>query len=415
MKKIYTLFLFLFVTGMALSQINIASSLTACYALNANANEPVNNLTGTVNAAVTPTVDRFSNANSAYSFNGTSSSTIQLPANALIKPSAISISMWAKTNIAGTIQILAFAWNGCTSYHEGYQLALINVGATYRFQAAKSTTNCSSGTQVSCNGTTTTLTANTWYHFGAYLGSDSIKVYVNGALNGTTANTLALNYANTNVILGGSGQATNFPFNGCMDNVRFYNRKLNGAEFNALYTNDPTCLTGLVPVSTFSQNAVSACVNQPIQLLDISSPMATAWSWTMTGGSPSVSAVANPTVSYPIPGVYTIALVASNNYGPSANTYTATVTISACTSVEENIMKLNKVNIYPQPAHDEISITGLPENTIVVLRNILGQTLTTSRVNNKTVNLRLSEYPNGIYFVSWTDGSQQFTKKVLKE
>ncbi len=241
MKKLF-LFLFSLVTATFYSQ-SLSTSLTACYALNGNATEPINNLNGTL-SAVTPTLDRFNNPNSAMAFNGTAASYIQLPNNALLKPNLVSFSGWVRFNAVNFSQILVFAHNGCLNYHEGYQIALANLGfGNSKFQVAKANNLCMPAGQTYTNGTTN-VSANTWYHIGFYAGSDSLKLYVNGALEATIANPSTLTYnAAANVYLGGTNLAFNLPFYGSMDNARFYNRKLSGAEFNQLYLTDPFCIT----------------------------------------------------------------------------------------------------------------------------------------------------------------------------
>ncbi len=407
MKNIY-LAVLIILCKFGFSQATLSNSLTACYALNANGNEPINVLTATINAAVTPTVDRNSNANSAYYFSGTNTSTIQLPANALIKPAAVSISMWAKTNLAGTIQIMAFAWNGCSAFHEGYQMALINVGSTYRLQAAKTLSTCSS--QTSCNGITTTLTANTWYHFGAYLGPDSMKVYVNGVLDAAMASNQPLNYSNTNVILGGTGQNTNYPFNGSMDNVRFYNRKLTGTEFNQLYNLDPICQPQPV-VTTSVQTTV--CVNQPMPLSGFGTNSPTSYTWTMTGGTPATASTSNTSVSYSTPGTYTISFTASNQYG-SSNTVVNTVTVNACLNVNENTA-VSGLTIYPNPNRGEFFIQGLSSGNKIEVLDCLGRIVKTIVAENAKEEISLSSNSPGLYIVRCKLGDKVVISKIIKE
>lgn len=233
MKKNY-LILILLISSRLLSQVNLTGSLVACYPLNANATEPINNLTGTLSAA-TPTADRFGNPSSACFFNGTANSNIVLPDNVLLKAPQVSFSGWVKFASLNP-QFIAFVYNGCVSYQEGYQLA----ANSQQFQIATAEGAC--GSQVILNSTVAPV-ANTWYHVGFYAGPDSLKLYVNGNLAGAAANTHQLAYGQaTHVYLGGSVGATiNLPMHGSMDNVRFYNRKLNNAEFNQLYTQDPAC------------------------------------------------------------------------------------------------------------------------------------------------------------------------------
>lgn len=308
-----------------MAQVNLSLSLTACYDLNANANEPINNLTGTL-SAVTPTVDRFSNANSAYSFAGTSGSHIRLPNSPLIKSNAITFSCWVRFNVMSA-QIIAFAHNGCPSYHEGYQISSTNIGpGGYRFQIAKSNSSCNSAGQVILNGNFAPV-AQTWYHLAFYAGPDSLKLFVNGNPDAFMVNTNPLAYSSTaNVYLGGTNLGVNLPFSGSLDNVRFYNRKLNNAEINQLYSVDPTCTGGPVPVASFSVSTLNICANQTITLNDLSTNTPTAWAWQMAGATPSVSSITNPVTSFPNPGNYTISLITTNGFGAS-NPVSQTITV----------------------------------------------------------------------------------------
>ena len=240
MKKLF--FLFFSLGTLFIRSQTLSTSLTACYALNGTGSEPINNLTGTL-SAVTPTVDRFNNANSAMYFNGTTTSYIELPNSPLIKPNAISFSGWVKLNTLSS-QIIVFAHNGCVNYHEGYQIALSNLGpGVSRFQIAKANNLCSPASKFYFSGTTSVV-AQTWYHIGFYIGPDSLKLYVNGNLDGTMSNSNPITYnAAAKIYLGGTNLGFNLPLAGTMDNVRFYNRKLSGSEFNQLYTSDPACVT----------------------------------------------------------------------------------------------------------------------------------------------------------------------------
>lgn len=308
------------------AQVNLSSSLTACYSLNGNANDPINNLTGTL-SAVTSTVDRLNNANSAYYFSGSASSYIALPNSSLIKANAVSFSCWVKTDLLAT-QYLVFANNGCASFYEGYAFAIHNPGNGYRFHLVKSN-NCLGSTQVSLNGTTL-VSPQTWYHVGFYVGPDSLKIYVNGNLESSLAYASALSYAATNVFLGGTNVSNNAPFFGTMDNARFYNRKLNSAEMYQLYTQDPSC--NQTPNSSFSVSPASICAGDVVTLTDLSSGSPTSWDWQTPGANSPSTSVNNPTVSFPGPGTYTVSLTGSNGNG-QGTTATKTLVVLATPTI----------------------------------------------------------------------------------
>ncbi len=226
-------------TNLFYSQ-TLSTSLTACYALNANGTEPINNLTGTL-SAVTPTLDRFGNPNSAFYFNGTTSSYIELPDNPLLKPAnAISFSAWIKPNTVGVKHIL-FTKNSQSSNFEAYCLS-INPSPTpgafiFRFNKANSSQN------LVIDGTTS-IVANTWYHVVFTSDNSVSRIYVNGVWEGAGVTTFpGFDYVpGKKVYLGVSNESFNLPFNGTIDNARFYNRALSAVEVNQLYLTDPACI-----------------------------------------------------------------------------------------------------------------------------------------------------------------------------
>lgn len=84
--------------------------------------------------------------------------------------------------------------------------------------------------------------------------------------------------------------------------------------FMFLATTAATCQSG---AASFSVSTTQPCTNQQITLNDLSTNTPTAWAWQMTGGTPSISSITNPTVSYSTPGTYTISLITTNSAGSS--------------------------------------------------------------------------------------------------
>lgn len=77
-------------------------------------------------------------------------------------------------------------------------------------------------------------------------------------------------------------------------------------------------LLGQVPVANFTVSPTLRCTNSILQITDLSTNSPTAWSYTITGGTPAASSVQNPTVTYATTGIKTIVLVATNGSGSSA-------------------------------------------------------------------------------------------------
>ncbi|HQQ94746.1 MAG TPA: PKD domain-containing protein [Bacteroidia bacterium] len=390
--------LFLSIAGY--TQVNLNSSLTACYQLNGNASDPVSSLQGTL-ANVTATVDRFNNANSAFAFSGSATSRIELPNSPLLKANQLSFACWVKFNTVAMGQFVVFAHNGCGSYFEGYSFGLANLGGgVVRIQAVKSSSACSAAGQAILNGSTA-IVSNTWYHVGFYAGPDSLKVYVNGALDGTLLNTNPLAYNPVSLVyFGGSNLGVNLPLNGSIDNARFYNRKLNGAEFNQLYTLDPACIaipSGSLPGVAYSVSTVSLCAGGTLALTDLSTNNPTAWNWQFPGASPPNSSVQNPTLSFSNPGTYTISMVCSNSVGAS-NTGTQSIVVLPNPIVSINASS-NTVCI-----GQSINLYATGASNYTWSTSQTGSTLTVNPVSSTTYSLTGADLSgclgNASYFVN---------------
>ncbi len=98
---------------------------------------------------------------------------------------------------------------------------------------------------------------------------------------------------------------------------------------------------------------------------------------------------------------------------------TAWVNYHQHASSVKNIVTNNALNIYPNPAHNQINIetSGITtgEETITFY-NIIGQKLNVNitRLANERV-ADISNLPNGIYLVAYNNGTIQKTVKVIKE
>jgi hypothetical protein len=347
MKKIYPLLLLLISLSIS-SQVNLSNSLTACYALDGNASEPINALTGTISAAVTPTVNRFGTPNTAYAFNGSFNNRIELPDDPLLKPTnAISFSCWVRTNVVNN-QYIIFTKNVASSNFEAYTLNYNTLSGKLKFRLQKG----ASGSTTILDGSST-VTAGSWHHVAGSITSNSLTLYVDGAVDGGTTTAIPFQYVSgKRVILGSSNEpGFDLPLNGSLDNVRFYNRVLTPAEVSWMYTYDPICV-GNPPVSIFTPNPLNTCINKFITLNDGSINSPTMWNWGAPGAAPATSTLNNPVISYPAPGVYTISLVASNSFGYGNPAY-------------------QSVNISPGP-----TVTAVSSNSIVCVGN--SATLTAS-------------------------------------
>ncbi len=108
---------------------------------------------------------------------------------------------------------------------------------------------------------------------------------------------------------------------------------------NNLWSASNLAATGITPVAScaphanFSANKLTVCVGNSVNFADMSNVATpTSWNWTFEAGTPNVSAVQNPTITYNTPGTYSVQLVSSNGAGSSAPT-----------------TKINYITVLPNP------------------------------------------------------------------
>ncbi len=322
-KKI-TFLVMLFCVFQLSAQLTLTSSLVACYALNGNAYEPITNLHGIL-SNVSPAPNRFNVSNSALYFKGLTTSYVELPNNALLKPNAVSFSAWIKpTTGFSTGGTVVFTGNTSGVNPAAYVLKLDNVTGGLKLLFEKC--NANSVATLSANAL---LGLNSWYHVCFTADNTALNLYVNGVLQSSVTSTLAFNYSNTKkVYLGGTNDPNvNNPFTGIIDNARFYNRILSATEVNQMYQSDPSCtLSSLAPVASFSI-AGSLCIGQNLVFNDASLNFPESWQWRISGTQLNDSLAVNPAFTFTQAGSYTVALTTSNSLG--VNTFTSAIYVNS--------------------------------------------------------------------------------------
>jgi PKD repeat protein len=79
------------------------------------------------------------------------------------------------------------------------------------------------------------------------------------------------------------------------------------------------CSSGPPPTPDFSWSPEPACVNQSVAFTDESIGTVNTYNWTFPGGIPATSTSANPTVTWPTPGVKNVTLVLNNGSASQAS------------------------------------------------------------------------------------------------
>ncbi len=297
------------------AQVNLNYGLGACYSFDGNAFDPINNNNGLLNNIIN-TGNRFNNSNMALAFGGNTTSYIELPSNVNVKPSnAFSFSCWLRYNLSTLSNcVVLFTKNNQSTNIDAYSLSIANNNGSYKFLAKKSSA-------VGANSvySTTSVTPNTWFHVVATIDNNNMVMYVNGVMEASTSVSFnGFDYmAGKNVYLGGTNENSfNQPFQGSIDNARFYDRAINAAEVNYLYILDPVCVTqSMSPVSSFSLSTDTLCSNQLLHVIDQSSNTPTSWLWSCSNCSLTNANSNNPFISFSSTGVQTVGLIASNTNG----------------------------------------------------------------------------------------------------
>ncbi|MDD2387908.1 MAG: PKD domain-containing protein, partial [Bacteroidales bacterium] len=125
---------------------------------------------------------------------------------------------------------------------------------------------------------------------------------------------------------------------------------------------DNILVTGLPlnasPVANFSASVTSICAGQSITFTDASTGAPTSWAWSFAGGTPAISTVQNPVITYNTAGTYQVVLTATNTSGFDTETKPAYITVNPSMPVSVSI-SANQNNIC---AGTNVTFTATPTN-----------------------------------------------------
>jgi hypothetical protein len=205
---------------------NEASDLVAYYPFNGNANdESGNGNNGTVNGA-TLTTDRFGNANSAYSFDGSDVITIDHD-NLLNMDNELSISVWIKPNSQQDAMIL-----GKSNYSTATNYVLRTQSNNF-IEYAHKTRNFSNNNP---------LNLEQWNHIAVISHSTGEReIFINNNLTTFTSQADSYGLVSNLISIGAAFHFGSYFaefFNGSIDDLRIYKSTLTESEIGSLFTNN---------------------------------------------------------------------------------------------------------------------------------------------------------------------------------
>ena len=92
---------------------------------------------------------------------------------------------------------------------------------------------------------------------------------------------------------------------------------------------DITLRSAPIPVvASFVVDSNNTCIGLPSQFTDLSIGDPTSWTWLFPNGVPSTSTAQHPSITYNVPGTFSVTLICSNSF--SSDTVTGSITILAC-------------------------------------------------------------------------------------
>ena len=178
----------------------------------------------------TLTADRFGNANSAYSFNGTSSINCGNSIEIQSLVTSFSVSAWFKrSSFSSSFEVIAAKWDNYIA-SEHFFLA-----TTSNFHFAWATAGSDANAGVA---DPTVLSVDTWHHVVMTWNTDGThKIYLDGILTTISILTPHVMDITTPVDFFIGAQSTSYRnFNGQIDDVKVFNRDISSTEVTDLFT-----------------------------------------------------------------------------------------------------------------------------------------------------------------------------------
>ncbi|HEY0771348.1 MAG TPA: LamG domain-containing protein, partial [Sphingobacteriaceae bacterium] len=219
------------------------SGLISWYYGEGNANDSFGVNNGILRNGATATGTGSAGHGLAFGFDGVDD-YVEIPDSSSLKPQQISVEAWVKfTSLNSTnpsapgLQYIVFKKNRRADHFEGYSLSKFR--DTNGVERIGFTIASAGGNQISARSTSpVTVNANIrnqFYHLvGTYDGS-TVRLYVNGELEGIQAANFALDYDTRPLFIGGSGESFNGRMQGVIDEVGIYNRAVTANEVRRIF------------------------------------------------------------------------------------------------------------------------------------------------------------------------------------
>jgi len=137
---------------------------------------------------------------------------------------------------------------------------------------------------------------------------------------------------------------------------------------------------------------------------------ASTYSWSTSGTGSSIVITPNNTGTF----VYSVTGTDANN---CSNTTTVTIKVYACVGLTELEFGEFPVNLYPNPAQNELylSLSKISESIDLQIFNQIGQIVMTKTILEKETEIDMSEMASGVYLLRVSVNEEvKFQKKIVK-
>lgn len=224
------------ITGITFSAGLVETGLVAYYPFNGNANDASGlGHNGTVFGA-TLTTDRFGNPNNAYDFDGIND-YIEIPSTGNLANPFDALTLTAWVNVRSWYEATYGSGWACMMHHgtsssSPFSFQIKGLAGTWSPDTYGIYIGNSSGSYFD----NSTFQLEQWYFVAVVIDSWNMRFYVNGELTYICPYTIPIYSSQEPYFIGKDPpEATLEYHNGKLDDIRVYNRALNGSEVQELY------------------------------------------------------------------------------------------------------------------------------------------------------------------------------------
>ncbi|WP_415327776.1 LamG-like jellyroll fold domain-containing protein [Chryseobacterium sp. MMS23-Vi53] len=224
--------------------------------------------------------------------------------------------------------------------------------------------------------TATALNLNVWNHIAITrsVSSNTTMIYING-ISQTLSDGGTTSTGTQNLMTLGSRTDGAQPFKGTMDEFRIWNTVRTGSQISANMNSTLTLpQTGLVAYYKFNQGIANG--NNP----------------TVTTLNDELNTTNGTLLNFALTG--------------TTSNWVGTGTLAV-----KDIINASTFSVAPNPADNEIKISGLKQKTAYKIFNAAGQLVKAGNVEKENNSISVSELNTGVYFINLDDEKIKFIKK----